>query len=270
MQFYLWVLKVGDLYVLPKGVGHFFFTLHGTTHSVIGMQTVFKRPPPDDVSTITRGQFAELCEAFKTAGRSQDGSAPLFELKQSAAGAGGGDGLYVKDGFQAPVPLPAFGEAMLLGDERLTHEFFSEHRGRVIKTAWFVQADEADKVSSECVDVFKPPPPPSDSDVIAFLPLARLLCSTGGQAGFRTRNREGERIHRTLSPRVCRWSALAAPEPSGCGTGPELPGAIRTRRLPRPAVQCNVPEKGRRPWCVRNRFNRCVHRIRRRGPPPRW
>ena len=44
--YYLFVLKVGDLYFLPKGVGHFFFTLHGTTHSVIGVQTVLKRPPP--------------------------------------------------------------------------------------------------------------------------------------------------------------------------------------------------------------------------------
>ena len=46
VRFYLGVLRVGDLYVLPKGMGHFFFTLPGTTHSVIGMQTVFKRPPP--------------------------------------------------------------------------------------------------------------------------------------------------------------------------------------------------------------------------------
>ena len=160
VRFYLGVLRVGDLYVLPKGMGHFFFTLPGTTHSVIGMQTVFKRPPPDGASTVTRGEFAALCEAFKSAGGSQDYSAPLFEVKASAAGAGG-DGLYVKEDFQAPVALPVFGEAMLLGDERLTPEFCSEHRGRLINTAWFVQADEADKVSSDRValDLLIPPPP---------------------------------------------------------------------------------------------------------------
>ena len=67
-QFYLLVLKVGDLYFLPKGVGHFFLTLHGTTHSVIGMQTVLKRPPPADVSIVTREQFAELCSASRVRG----------------------------------------------------------------------------------------------------------------------------------------------------------------------------------------------------------
>ena len=50
VPFHLLVLKVGDLYVLHKGVGHFFLTLHGTTHSFIGMQTVFKRPPPPTMS----------------------------------------------------------------------------------------------------------------------------------------------------------------------------------------------------------------------------
>ena len=144
--YYLLVLKVGDLYFLPKGVGHFFFTLRGTTYSVIGMQTVLKRPPPADVSIVTREQFAELCSAFASAGGSRDGSAPLFEVKASADA--GGDGLYVKEGFQAAVTLPVYGEAMLLGDPRLTKEFCSAHRRRLIKTAWFVQADVAEKVST--------------------------------------------------------------------------------------------------------------------------
>ena len=85
VPFHLLVLKVGDLYVLHKGVGHFFLTLHGTMHSVIGMQTVLKRPPPTDVSTVTREQFAELCTAFASAGGgTQEASSALFELKASA------------------------------------------------------------------------------------------------------------------------------------------------------------------------------------------
>ena len=144
----------------PQGNGALLFHAardHAFSHwNADGIQET----PPDGASTVTRGQFAALCEAFKSAGGSQDDSAPLFEVKASAAGAGG-DGLYVKEDFQAPVALPVFGEAMLLGDERLTPEFCSEHRGRLINTAWFVQADEADKVSSDCValDLLIPPPP---------------------------------------------------------------------------------------------------------------
>ena len=156
VPFHLLVLKVGDLYVLHKGVGHFFLTLHGTMHSVIGMQTVLKRPPPTDVSTVTREQFAELCTAFASAGGgTQEASSALFELKASAGTHG--DGLYVKEASQASVTLPVFGEAMLLGDARLTPGFLSVHRQRLIKTTWFVQADVAEKVSSECG---RPPPPP--------------------------------------------------------------------------------------------------------------
>ena len=155
--YYLFVLKVGDLYFLPKGVGHFFFTLHGTTHSVIGMQTVLKRPPSADVSTVTRVQFAELCDAIRSAVATQEAIAPLFEVK--ASGPNGG-GLYVKEVSQAPITLPVFGEAMMLGDARLTPDFLSAHQGRVLKTPWFVKADEADKVSKECVALFIIPPPP--------------------------------------------------------------------------------------------------------------
>ena len=125
-QFYLLVLKVGDLYFLPKGVGHFFITLRGTTHSVIGMQTVLKRPPPADVSIVTRVQFAELCDAIRSAVATQEAIAPLFEVK--ASGPNGG-GLYVKEDFQAPVTLPVFGEAMMLGDARLPLIFFQHIKG---------------------------------------------------------------------------------------------------------------------------------------------
>ena len=107
VPFHLLVLKVGDLYVLHKGVGHFFLTLHGTMHSVIGMQTVLKRPPPTDVSTVTREQFAELCTAFASAGGgTQEASSALFELKASAGAHG--DGLYVKEASQASGDLACF------------------------------------------------------------------------------------------------------------------------------------------------------------------
>ena len=205
--YYLLVLKVGDLYFLPKGVGHFFLTLHGTTHSVIGMQTVLKRPPPADVSTVTRVQFAELRDAVRRAVARQGAIAPLFEVKAPSPN---GDGLYVKDASQARVTLPVFGEAMLLGDARLTPDFISAHQGRLLKTPWFVNAVEAEMVSSECPrrSFYNPPPPlPLATDVIACVSTtycSPALCSTGAQASFGTRFGEGDRFHRALSPPVCR------------------------------------------------------------------
>ena len=173
----------------------------------------------------------------------QEAIAPLFEVK--ASGPNGG-GLYVKEVSQAPITLPVFGEAMMLGDARLTPDFLKAHQGRVLKTPWFVKADEAEKVSTECVALFIiPPPPPSPAtDVIACVSTTYCLpalCSTGAQASFGTRFGDGAH-----SPPVFRWSALAAPESSSCGTGPGLRGAIRTRRLPGPLVQRQVPETGRR------------------------
>ena len=162
VPFHLLVLRVGDLYVLPKGVGHFFFTLHGTTHSVIGMQTVLKRPPSDDVSTITRVQFAALCEAIRSAGDAQEASAPLFEVKASAPATGR---LYLKEASHASVTLPVFGEALLSGERRLTAQFLSAHRQRLMKTSWFIQADVAEKVRSECAPPPPPPPPPPPATV---------------------------------------------------------------------------------------------------------
>lgn len=155
IRFWFLVLKVGDLYGIPKGVGHFFYTLPGTTHSVIGMQTVLKRPrigvsggPPAHGSVpVSTAEYKKMQADFLPA-EVDDEIANLFEVK--SASSVGRKSLFLKETSASVVRLPVTGRIIL------SHELgeLGENCGRVFLTPWCLNQ------ASDVVFLYNPPPPP--------------------------------------------------------------------------------------------------------------
>lgn len=151
IQFYLLVLTVGDVYAIPKGVGHFFVTLPDTTHSVIGMQTVIKRrpmgasghPAPGSIA-VSAAEYAQMQTDFRDA-EPDEQVAALFDHRPSsipatAARGDPGQGLFAQQPISSPQILPVCGTIVLRHE--LTEDMLRVHRGRILETAWCLEAEQ--------------------------------------------------------------------------------------------------------------------------------
>ena len=151
IQFCLLVLTVGDVYAIPKGVGHFFVTLSGTTHSVIGMQTVIKRramnasghPAPGYIA-VSAAEYDRMQTDFRDA-KPEAQVSTLFAsgastIPVTAERGNPGQGLFAREAISSPQRLPVCGTITLWHE--LTESLLRDHRGRILLTAWCLEAEQ--------------------------------------------------------------------------------------------------------------------------------